>query len=46
MTDTSQERINKIAVLELNINVAIVDGEYEKALRLQEEVNAVYNDKG
>ena len=42
---TKQERYIQITTLEIEIVVAIEDGQYEEALYLQEELNSVYNNK-
>jgi len=41
---TKQERYIQITTLEIEIMVAIEDGNYEEAIYLQEELNTVYKD--
>lgn len=40
---TDQERDMAITTIEIEITIALQDGEYELALYLQEEINKVYN---
>ena len=40
---TEQERYIQITTLEIEIMVAIEDGNYEEARYIQEELNKIYN---
>ena len=42
---TDQERDIAITTIEIEITIAVQDGEYELALYLQEELNTIYRSR-